>query len=210
MPLIKSFPLFLFLYFLTSCSTPSHLSPLGKGQKTTLSEANFKPIFKDDFKSFLFKTTMSYSDKFELGGMLMLKQLSEGNYRLIFLTKFGMTLFDFEFGSNGFVVHKTLEQFDKKIFLKIIEQDFEMLLGRGLLGSKATVFNTNKQQPVLKTKISNKMHVLVQNEDLHLTEIHKGNTVHIKLSKYVAKIPHDIDIIHQDLPLKMNLFLMKH
>lgn len=197
------------LFFLASCTVPAHLSPLGKGQVSVLSKENFNPIFKGDFKSFLFKTNMSYGDKFELGGMLMLKQVSEGNYRTIFLTKFGMTLFDFEFGQNGFIVHKTLEQFDKKIFLKIIEQDIEMLLARGLMGNKVTIFNSTKNQ-VLKTKISNKTHYLVQENSKHLTEIHQGKKVSVKLSKYVVNIPHDIDIQHHDIPLKMSLFLMKH
>jgi len=76
-------------------------------------------------------------DKFQQGGLLALKQLSEGNYRTIFMTKFGMTLFDFEFGDNGFIVHKVMEQMNRKVFLKIIERDMEMLLSRGILGNNA-------------------------------------------------------------------------
>lgn len=202
---------FLFVISLiTSCTIPNHLSPLGKGSSTTLSESNYKPIFQGDFKSFLFKTTMSYGDKFELGGMLMLKQLSEGNYRTIFLTKFGMTLFDFEFGNQGFIVHKSLEQLDKKIFLKIIEQDIEMLLARGLLGNNAVIFDTKPEQPIIKTKINNKTHLLVQDKNLHLTAIHRANKVHIDLSNHLDNIPQEIHITHQNIPLKMSLFLMKH
>lgn len=207
----KRSPFFLLLaliLLLHSCSVPQQLFPLGKGKKTTLTEAEFKPIFKDDFKSFLFKSTMSYSDKFELGGMLMIKQLSEGNYRTVFMAKFGMTLFDFEFGTNGFIVHKTLEQMDNKMFLKIIEQDIEMLLLRNVLGQSATIFEKEKGQ-IIQTKIGKKTHFLVQ-EKSHLTEIYQGKKVHIQLSKYVGKIPHDIDIKHSDIPLKMNLFLLKH
>lgn len=200
--------IFLLLLILSSCA-PSALNPLGKGKKTVVTESDFKSIFKDDFNSFLFKTTMSYSDKFELGGMLMFKQLSEGNYRAVLMTKFGMTLFDFEFGKNGFVVHKSLEQMKNKMFLKIIEQDFEMLLARGVLGSTAMIFEKENQQ-IIKTKINKKTVYLVQEKPQKLTEIHQDNKVKISISKYIGGTPHDIDIQHKDLPLKLSLFLMKH
>jgi len=201
------------VFFIGSCSTPKHLKPLKGGEKTTLSKENFKPIFKGDFKSFLFKTTMSYSDKFELGGMLMLKQITVGNYRAVFMTKFGMTMFDFEFGDNGFVVHKALEQMDKKIFLKIIEQDFGMLLTRGILGNKATVFEKgklHKKEKIVKTKMDKKMHYFVQVRHNRLTEIHRGQKVSIELSKYIKNIPHSIDIQHHNMPLNMKMTLLKH
>ena len=200
-------------FFFASCTTPKHLLPLSKGNATTLSEDNFKPIFKDNFKSFLFKTTLTYGDKLELGGLLALKQLSEGNYRTIFLTKFGMTLFDFEFGDNGFIVHKVLEQMDRKIFLKIIEQDMEMLLSRGILGNKATAFKkgeATKEKVVFKTKWNKKTHFFVQEDQHKITEIHQNRAVSILFSKYIAKIPRSIDIQHHNIPLSMKLILLKH
>jgi hypothetical protein len=201
------------VFFIGSCSTPKHLKPLKSGEKTTLSKDNFNPIFKGDFKSFLFKTTMSYSDKFELGGMLMLKQITVGNYRAIFMTKFGMTMFDFEFGNSGFVVHKALEQMDKKIFLQIIEQDFGMLLTPGILGDKATIFKKEKapkKKKVVKIKMDKKTYYFVQGGDNQFTEIHRGQKVSIKLGKYIKKIPHSIDIQHHNMPLNMKLTLLKH
>lgn len=199
--------------FFASCTTPKHLLPLSKGKTTTLSKDNFKPIFKDNFKSFLFKTTLTYGDKLEQGGLLALKQLSEGNYRTIFMTKFGMTLFDFEFGDNGFIVHKVLEQMDRKIFLKIIEQDMEMLLSRGILGNQAIEFEKGeapKKKLVFKTKLNKKTHFFVQEKHKKITEIHQNRAVTILLSKYIAKIPRSIHIQHHKIPLTMKLTLLKH
>lgn len=199
--------------FFTSCTTPKHLLPLSKGSQTVLSCDNFKPIFKDNFKSFLFKTTLSYGDKFQQGGLLALKQLSEGNYRTIFMTKFGMTLFDFEFGENGFIVHKTMEQMKLKIFLKIIEQDMEMLLTRGILGSQATQFEKGKfpkKQTIFKTTFNQKKHFFVQERKHKITEIHQNRAVSIFLSKYIANIPRSIHIQHHKMPLNMKLTLLKH
>ncbi|BDS15642.1 hypothetical protein [Aureispira anguillae] len=211
--LTKFLLLISWVLFLVGCGAPKQLQPLSKGQVVTLSKDNFKPIFKDNFKSFLFKTTMAYGDKFEQGGMLMLKQLSEGNYRTVFMTKFGMTLFDFEFGKNGFVVHKVLKEMNKKVFLKIIEEDIEMLLARDLLGQKATFFeqdNPLKKQRIIKTTLNQKTHFLVQNQHQQLTEIHKKRAVSISLSNYVTGIPRAINIQHHNIPLSMKLLLLKH
>lgn len=200
-------------FFFASCSAPKHLLPLSKGNAITLSKDNFKPIFKDNFKSFIFKTTLSYGDKLEQGGLLALKQLSEGNYRTIFMTKFGMTLFDFEFGDNGFIVHKVLEQMDRKIFLIIIEQDMEMLLSRGVLGNKALQFEKDQspnKKMVFKTKLNKKTHFFVQEQKDKITEIHKNRAVSILLSNYIAKIPRSIHIQHHNIPLTMKLTLLKH
>ena len=114
----------------------------------------------------------------------------KANYRTIFMTKFGMTLFDFEFGENGFVVHKVLEQMDRKVFLKIIEQDMEMLLSRGILGNKAIEFEKStspKRKVVFKAKLNKKTHFFVQEKHHKITEIHQNRAVSILLSKYIAK-----------------------
>ena len=193
------------------------MRPLIKGQKQVLSDQNFKPIFKDNFKSFVFKAKMNYSDKFEMGGMLVLKQTSAGNYRTILLTKFGLTLFDFEFGEQGFIVHKAFEQMNKKIFLKVIENDMELLLTRYYKGCNASFFvkdplahNKIEIENVVKAKMNKKMHYFVQTDDKKLLEMHQGKAVSIFLSNYKETIPHSIQIQHHNFPLSMDLTLLKH
>jgi len=188
-----------------------------KGQQKVLSDQNFKPVFKDNFKSFVFKTKMSYGNKFEMGGMLVLKQTSVGNYRTIFLTKFGLTLFDFEFGENGFIVHKAFEQMNKKMFLKVIENDMELLLTRHYQGCTASFFvkdpqshNKIKTESVIKTTMNKKIHYFVQTDDQLLLEMHQGTAVSIFLSQYKQTIPHSIQIQHHNFPLSMDLTLLKH
>ena len=199
--------------FLGSCGAPKHLTPLNKGKKSILSEENFKPVFEGSFNSFLFKTSLTYGSKLEFGGMLMLKQVAADNYRVILMTKFGMTMFDFEFGNKGFVVHKAFEQLNKKIFLKILKQDIGMLLSRDVLGSQAIVFEKGrfpKNKKVLKFKMNKKTHYFVQGNHNRLNEIHRGQAVSIKLSEYTASIPQCIDIQHHNIPLRMKLTLLKH
>jgi len=191
-----------------SCNTPQYLMPLKEGRKTTISEQNFKAPFQDNFKSMVFKTNLAYGEKFDFGGLLALKQMKPGNYRAIFMTMSGSTLFDFEFGSQGFVVHKLLKAMDKKLLLKIIEQDFFLLLANNIPGKKGIVFRKEKQR-LIKTKINNKTLYFLQEKDLLLTKVHQGKSVTITLSDFLENLPGSIDIQHHNFPLNMRLKRIK-
>lgn len=206
--LIKFLLLISFVITLQSCA-PKHLLPLKNGERAVLTEKNFKPTFKDNFKSMVFKTNLSYGDKFDFGGMLAFKQLSEGTYRAIFMAMSGSKIFDFEFGKNGFVVHSIIETFNRKILLKVIEQDFNLLLANNIIGNKSTIFGKgNKIHPktVIKTK-GNQYYV--QGRHNRLTEIHKGRKVSIDISQYLVKSPKSIKIQHHNFPLTLKLKLIK-
>ena len=58
-----------------------------------------KSIFGDNFNSFLFKTNITVYGK-DYSGLLVTKQMSPQDYRVIFTTELGMKLFDFEFIFN--------------------------------------------------------------------------------------------------------------
>lgn len=191
-----------------SCSTPGQLLPLKNGQKVTLSANNFKPPFQDNFKSMLFKTNLSYGKKFDFGGLLALKQIKTGNYRAIFMTMAGSTLFDFEFGTQGLVVHKLLKAMDRKILLKIIEKDFEMLLANNLQGKEAFLYSKGERQ-VIKTKLHNKACYFVQQNDRQVLEVHQAKNVTVRFSELTHKVPNLIRIQHHNLPLTLQLKLLK-
>ena len=134
--------------------------------------------------------------------------MKPGNYRAIFMTMSGSTLFDFEFGSQGFVVHKLLKAMDKKLLLKIIEQDFFLLLANNIPGKKGIVFRKEKQR-LIKTKINNKTLYFLQEKDLLLTKVHQGKSVTITLSDFLENLPGSIDIQHHNFPLNMRLKRIK-
>jgi hypothetical protein len=206
--LTKSLLLISLVICLQSCNTPKHLLPLKDGQNTTLSEQNFKAPFQDNFKSMVFKTNLTYGEKLDFGGLLALKQMKAGNYRAIFMTMSGSTLFDFEFGEQGFVVHKLLKSMNKKLLLKIIEQDFFMLLANNIPGKKGIVFRKEKQT-IIKTKINNKIHYFLQQKNHLLTEVHQGKNVTLTLSEFQKSMPGSINIQHHNFPLNMHLKLIK-
>lgn len=197
---------------LLSCQTPKALQPLTNGQKITITQKDFKPVLKDKATSYLFKTTLTFGKKVQQGGLLALKKSSDQHYRAIFMTKFGLTLFDFEFGAQGFVVHKALEQVNKPILLQVIRQDLELLLARDMLGQSAQVFEKGRlinKKRILKLRKGGKPLFYVQGLHRRLTGIYKGRGVSIQLSKYILGVPRSIDIQHHKVPLRLQLSFLK-
>lgn len=197
---------------LLACQTPKSLKPLRNGQKVSISQQDFKPVFKDKATSFLFKTTLNFGKNIQQGGLLALKKSSDQHYRAIFMTKFGLTLFDFEFGAEGFIVHKALEQVNKPILLQVIRQDLELLLARNIIGQSAEVFEKGKlihKKRILKIRQKGKSLFYVQGLHRRLTAIHRARAVSIQLSKYILGIPRSIDIQHHRVPLRLRLIFLK-
>ncbi len=193
---------------LQNCSIPKAVKPLKRGQKKEISIQDFSPPFQDNFKSLVFKTNLSYSDKFDLGGLLVIKQLSEGNYRTIFLAMSGSTLFDFEFGENGFIVHQSLKIFDKKILLQIIEQDFSLLLAKDVLGHQGQVFEQSKGA-VITSKNYPQTYFLTAAPSRKAQKVFKAKKVTVSFLEYQKGVPKNIVIQHHHLPLKMRLRLIR-
>lgn len=197
---------------LLACQTPKSLIPLRDGKKITLGQKDFKPVFKDKATSFLFKTTLNFGKNIQQGGLLALKKSSDQHYRAIFMTKFGLTLFDFEFGAQGFVVHKALEQINKPILLQVIRQDLELLLARNIIGQSAQVFEKDHlihKKRILKLKQKGQSLFYVQGLHKRLTNIYRARVVSIQLSKYILGIPRSIDIQHHRIPLRLRLNFLK-
>lgn len=197
---------------LFACQTPQALQPLKGGQRLTISKKDFKPVLKDKATSFLFKTTLNFGKKVQQGGLLAIKKSSDQHYRAIFMTKFGLTLFDFEFGAQGFVVHKALEQVNKPILLQVIRQDLELLLARHIIGQPAQVFEQGRllnKKRILKWKQGGKSLFYVQGLHRRLTTIYRARAVRITLSKYILGVPRSIDIQHHKVPLRLQLTFLK-
>src|SRR5688572_27397088 len=91
----------LVVFLLGSCSL-GHYNRLKKRShphfKADLSDSSLapKPIFGDNFNSFLFKTNIRVYGR-DFSGLLVTKQMEPEDYRVIFTTELGMKLFDFEF-----------------------------------------------------------------------------------------------------------------
>ena len=128
---------------LASCSL-GHYGKLVQNKNASEKRTSPKPIFGDNFNSFLFKTNITVYGK-DFSGLLVTKQMSPKDYRVIFTTELGMKLFDFEFKDTAFTLHYCVPQFNKPKLLKVIQKDIETLLMNNL-SVKKTEDYTNKNE----------------------------------------------------------------
>jgi hypothetical protein len=85
------------------------------------------PAFGDAFQKSLFRVTFDISDN-HLTGFIFIKKISDTSYRILFSNDFGMQIFDFEFLENEFIIHYCFPSMNRKSLLKLLENDFRILL----------------------------------------------------------------------------------
>jgi hypothetical protein len=85
------------------------------------------PVFGNDFKKSLYRTTLDIS-KNHLTGFIFIKKVSDTSFRIIFSNDFGMQIFDFEFSAKEFIVQYCFPSLDRKSLLKLLDNDFRILL----------------------------------------------------------------------------------
>ncbi len=92
----------------------------GQGHYTTA-------IFDSSFEKALYKGSLDIS-KHHLSGLFYLKRVSLNSIRILFSNELGMNFFDFEFKGNEFIVHSCFPSLDRTSLLKLLENDFRLLL----------------------------------------------------------------------------------
>jgi hypothetical protein len=173
-----------------------------------------KPIFGDNFNSFLFKTNIHVYGR-DFSGLLVTKQMSPNDYRVIFTTELGMKMFDFEFRDTAFTLHYCMPQFNKPKLLKVIQVDIQTLLMNDLAGKKFDYY-TDAEGKYWIHKFSEG-----KTADYYFTEKdsrHIGKIEHAKgrikkttftLSDYQSDFPEKVVIRHHDIRLRIELNHLK-
>jgi len=200
--------------FIAILFSACHFGHYGSLTKTATASASLKPIFGDNFNSFLFKTNITVYGK-DYSGLLVTKQMSPQNYRVIFTTELGMKLFDFEFKDTAFTLHYCVPQFNKPKLLKVIQKDIETILMNDLNKKTFEYFSDSEMlYSIHKTK-NGKMdnYYFVEKSSLHLQKIEhakkRRKKTNFTLSNYQNDFPANILIQHHDIKLKIELNLLK-
>jgi len=205
--LLSSFIAILFV----SCNF-GHYRQLKEADKTNSTYP--KSIFGDNFNSFLFKTNLTVYGK-DYSGLLVTKQMSPQDYRVIFTTELGMKLFDFEFKDTSFTLHYCVPQFNKPKLLKVIQKDIETLLMNNISKKQFKYYADEKNLFTIHKVDIEKM------SDYYFTEKSSQQLVKIEhakkrrkkttftLSNYQNDFPGNILIQHHDIKLKIELNLLK-
>jgi hypothetical protein len=92
----------------------------GQGPYTTA-------IFDPTFEKALYKGSLDIS-KHHLSGLFFLKRISGNSIRIVFSNELGMTFFDLELKGDEFIVHACVSFLDKASLLKLLKNDFRLLL----------------------------------------------------------------------------------
>ncbi|MDF2436149.1 MAG: hypothetical protein K0Q95_525 [Bacteroidota bacterium] len=197
--------------FLTSC-TLGHYGRLKKTDNDLPSSP--ASIFGDNFNSFLFKTNITVYGK-DFSGLLVTKQMSPEDYRVIFTTELGMKLFDFEFKDTSFTLHYCVPQFNKPKLLKTIQEDIRILLMNDLKGKSFQKLADPKGSYTIYRKEEGSFsdYYFIETATKQLVKIEHSKKqlkkVIFALSNYQNNFPNNVMIKHYNIKLKIELNLLK-
>lgn len=190
------------LLFLQSCV----LQSLKKTEDNFL----YKKILTDTSKSYIYRANLSlYNNDFS--GMIIIKPTDEA-YRIVFINEIGMKFFDFEFSANNYKVNHIFEPINKKMFIKLLINDFRFILMSKLNLNYSTYKNKQSYLYVIKPKNEKELYYFnLQNkypEKAIKYSIFSKTTV-LKLINYNNDVPNNISIKHKNVKFAMDLSFVK-
>lgn len=194
------------LLHLNSCKTYVKVN-----NEDLLKISEFTSPFDSSFNKILFNTKIYFYKKY-FTGLLFIKQTSENNFRLVFISEIGKKIFDFTLNNNTFKVEYILPAIDKPILIKTLKKDFSLMLFNDFNKSKKIKINSEDSIITLKFKTEyGKTFALYKNKKL--ISINSSNKIRkiidIKYLDYKNKLPQEINIDHKNIKLIINLKTIK-
>jgi len=169
---------------------------------------DFFPFFPSPDSTQLFNMQIDFR-KNHWSGLLLIKSVELDNYRLVFTTHFGMSLFDFEFDKGLFRINYCMEALNKKRVIQLLENDFRILLFLNLnTGGNASNIYRHKTNPILEINKKEKIYYLKDLKNETLLEIeapHFFSSTRYEFADYVDRFPSVIRIKHSRIGIKMQL-----
>lgn len=142
-------PLLLIIIFcLNGCS----FGLLEGYQKTE--QVSMAPVswFKTDSDHLLMNTTIDVM-KNHFSGVMVIKTLTNGGYRVVFITEVGLKIFDMEFVPGKPVqVYYFMDALNKKILIKTLSADLKLLLIQPQEDEKPVLYNSPSGQKMARYK----------------------------------------------------------
>jgi len=119
------------------------------------------------------------------------------NYRVVFLAKAGMKLFDISFSEKEIEVHHVFDALNKRLFLKILEQDIRMIFDRTAIASPEYFIDTDSANSVIRSKTDNYLYYYLDDQN-RVIQMDKG-------TKRRSRVRLNIEYDHPMVPIKMNI-----
>ena len=83
--------------------------------------------FSNPEQDYVYKTAISVYGH-ELGGILIIKKISQDTHRLVLTTDFGNKLIDATMKNGSLSINSIVDEFDRKMLIKTLEKDFSVIL----------------------------------------------------------------------------------
>lgn len=199
---------FLSIIALTSCSlkTTEGLRQV-PFSKTEIENAYFSNPEID----YVYKAKIEVYGK-NFGGILIIKNTGIERHRVVFTTEFGSKLFDFEFEGDTFAKNFVVEDFDKKIIVNILKDDFKLLLHQQ---TEILAVYESETQKIYKTQDGKRFNFYFLEDKSERLEkiINTSKTkekVEIHFTTSDGKIADTIAIKHNNIKLTIDLEKFKN
>lgn len=168
------------------------------------------PYFSNPGTDYVYKASIDVFNK-HFSGIFIVKQIRINTHRVAFTTEMGSKIFDFTFNGNQFKVNFIQEELNRKPLLKILEQDFRILVCAKPDISKSF---SHDGTTVLEGSINNRSHFFYLDNDNDLVETvfpkrGKASIVY-SFSRINSDIAEEITIEHISQHLKINLKSFKN
>lgn len=193
------------LLTLYCCSPSKHGTAIDASDKQAIT------IFNDTTGAYLYKNKIDLFGHY-LSGLMMIKPMGDGNYKVAIATEFGAKILDFEMTDGEFILHDCIPEMRRKIILRIIESDMRMLLGAQMLAPKSLGIDDAQQKYHFRARPFNTMYIV--NSEGYVTNIEgyrwKRRLVQIKLLEYEGDVPTLIQLEHFGMPVHIELNIIKY
>lgn len=145
---MRKYIIFSVLIFLVAGCTPKLFRDLQMRPATSVKihRGNLMPAF-DRLETAKYYTAQIDFKENSMSGILALTKESEGQFRMVMMTTFGITLFDFSISRDSFIVNSCMEQMNKKVVLNILEKDFRSIFMLNVPEQFSARYYKNPQKP---------------------------------------------------------------
>lgn len=191
--------LFITLFLLSSCNLETTKNLNDSSSSLSSFENTY---FSNTEKDYLYKAKIAAFGN-DFGGILVIKKLQEAHHRIVFTTEFGAKIFDFELEATDFKVNYIIEALDRKLLIKTLKKDFELLIKEKLSVDKSF---ENADYKVYQSKWNKRLHFyFFSKKNGELDKLVQTTRFKEKVLIEFKNNAKEILIQHQNMPLKIEL-----
>ena len=145
-----------------------------------------------------------------ISGLLLIKNMPDSAYRVVFTNEAGVTFFDFGFSIQGdFKVHNVIKQLDKRPVIQTLRKDFALILGLPFHTTHYQTWAMGEEYFYGVTQ-KNETAYFITNKDcasLHRLELgsNRKRKVIVQFSGEGYPSPEKIEIIHKTFNMQITL-----